>query len=130
MTDQKKFDAGLAARKKVLGAEYVERSLTNATEFSRQFQTLVTEFCWGEAWGDDTLTFKERSMLNLGMLAALGRFHEFELHFKGAITNGLSQDQLRAILIQIAIYCGIPVGVEAFRIANKVLAESAPKAAE
>ena len=129
MTDQKKFDAGLAARKKVLGAEYVERSLTNATPFSQQFQTMVTEFCWGEAWGDDTLNYKERSMLNLGMLAALGRFTEFKLHFKGAITNGLSEDQLRAILIQIAIYCGIPVGVEAFRIANEVLAEQ-KKAAE
>jgi 4-carboxymuconolactone decarboxylase len=121
--DKERFDRGLAARKAVLGADYVERSLAQADDFNREFQELVTEFAWGLCWGDDTLDRRQRSMLNLGMLAALGRMHEFELHFRGAIVNGLSRDELKAILTQIAAYCGIPAGVECFRIARKVLAE-------
>ncbi len=121
--DKERFDRGLAQRKAVLGAEYVERALAQADDFNREFQELVTEFAWGLCWGDDTLDRRQRSMLNLGMLAALGRMHEFELHFRGAITNGLSRDELKAILTQITAYCGVPAGVECFRIARKVLAE-------
>ncbi len=120
---QERFEAGLAARKAVLGAEYVEKALNNADDFTRDFQELVTEYCWGTCWGDDTLDKKQRSMLNLSMIAALNRMHEWELHFRGAITNGLSRAELKAILIQIAVYCGIPVGVECFRIAKRVLDE-------
>ena len=121
--DKERFDRGLAQRKAVLGAEYVEKALAQADDFNREFQELVTEFAWGLCWGDDTLDCRQRSMLNLGMLAALGRMHEFELHFRGAITNGLSRDELKAILTQITAYCGVPAGVECFRIARKVLAE-------
>ena len=121
--DKERFDKGLAIRKEVLGADYVETSLANATEFSRDFQELLTEYCWGAAWGDDTLDPKQRSMLNVAMIAALNRMHEWELHFRGALRNGVSRDELKAILTQIAIYCGVPVAVECHRIAKKVFAE-------
>ncbi len=121
--DKERFDKGLAVRKDVLGAEYVENNLATADDFNREFQELVTEYCWGTAWGDDTLNRKQRSLLNLGMIASLNRMHEWELHFRGAIKNGWNRDELRAILTQIAIYAGIPAGVECFRIARKVFAE-------
>lgn len=121
--DKARYDAGLKARSEVLGAEYVDKAIKGANDFNRDFQELVTEYCWGTCWGNDVLSRKERSMLNLGMLAALGRMQEFELHFRGAIRNGLTQEQLREILTQIAVYCGIPAGVESFRIARKVLDE-------
>ena len=121
--DKDRFENGLNMRKSVLGKEYVERSLANANEFNQPFQELVTEFCWGFGWSDDTLPPKTRSMLNLTMIAALNRMHEWELHFKGAIKNGVTKDELQSIMHQIAIFCGIPAGVECFRIANKVFAE-------
>lgn len=121
--DKKRFDKGLEMRKQVLGAEYVEKSMRGANDFNREFQELLTEYCWGLCWGSDVLSKKERSILNLGMLAALGRMHEFELHFKGAVRNGLTAEQLKEVLTQIAIYCGIPAGVECFRIGRKVLDE-------
>jgi 4-carboxymuconolactone decarboxylase len=125
--DQKRYETGLANRRDVLGSEYVDRALQNVGDFDRQFQNLVTEMAWGECWGDSTLPRRERSILNLGMLAALGRMHEFELHFRGALRNGLTQEDLRAVLIQVAVYCGIPAGVECFRIAKKVLEEGRPR---
>lgn len=121
--DKERFDKGLEMRKQVLGAEYVEKAMRGANDFNREFQQLVTEYCWGLCWGSDVLSKKERSILNLGMLAALGRMHEFELHFKGAVRNGLTADQLKEVLTQIAVYCGIPAGVESFRIGRKVLDE-------
>lgn len=122
--DKKRFDRGLAKRKATLGADYVERSLAQADDFNRPFQEIVTEFCWGFVWGDERLDAKTRSMLNLTMIAALNRMHEWELHFRGALRNGVTRDELQAILHQIAIYCGIPAGVECFRIAKRVLAET------
>ena len=101
----------------------MEKNLAAADDFNRPFQELLTEFCWGACWGEDTLSRKQRSLLNLGMIAALNRMHEFEIHFRGAITNGLTRDELRSILTQISVYCGVPVGVECFRIARKVFAE-------
>ena len=121
--DKERFERGVARRKAVLGADYVDRTLAAADDFSRPFQEMMTEFCWGFGWGDDTLDPKTRSMLNLTMIAALNRMHEWELHFRGAITNGVTRDELRAVLHQISIYCGIPAGVECFRIARRVLAE-------
>ena len=121
--DKARFDSGLAARKAVLGADYVDRALETADDFNRDFQELVTEYCWGTCWGDATLDRRQRSLLNLGMIAALNRMHEWELHFRGAIGNGLTRDELKAILTQITIYCGVPTGVECFRIARKVFAE-------
>ena len=117
------FEKGLAIRKDVLGSEYVEKALANAPEFSKDFQNLLTEYCWGAAWGDDTLDRKTRSIMNVSMLAALNRMHEWELHFRGALKNGVSRKELQAMLNQIAIYCGVPVGVECHRIANRVFAE-------
>lgn len=121
--DKVRYEKGLAARTAVLGEEYVNQALRGADDFNREFQELVTEYCWGTCWGDDTLDRKQRSLLNLGMLAALNRMHEFEIHFRGAITNGLSRDELKAVLHQITIYCGVPAGVESFRVARKVFAE-------
>ncbi len=118
-----RFERGLAARKAVLGDEYVEARLGAADDFSREFQEVVTEFCWGFAWGDDTLTYRERSMINLGMIAALGRMHEWELHLRGAVQNGVSREEVRTVLHQVTAYCGVPAGVECFRIARRVYAE-------
>ena len=123
--DKQLMDKGLATRREVLGDEYVDRAMKNADDFNRPFQEMVSEYCWGQCWTDETLSRRERSILNLGMLAALGKPHEFELHFRAAMTNGLSKDELRAVLIQIAVYCGVPVGVDCFRIAKQVLAEPA-----
>ncbi len=121
--DKERFERGVEKRKAVLGADYVEKTLAGADDFSRPFQEMMTEFCWGFGWGDETLDPKTRSMLNLTMIAALNRMHEWELHFRGAITNGVTREELRAVLHQISIYCGIPAGVECFRIAKRVLAE-------
>ncbi len=121
--DKERFDKGLAARSDVLGAEYVKKTLENADDFSRGFQEYVTECCWGEIWGNEDLSRRDRSLLNLGMTAALGRMEEFELHFRGSFKNGVTREELRATLMQIAVYCGIPAGVSSFRIAKKVLAE-------
>ena len=125
--DRKLWDKGLEARKSTLGAEYVDKSLATADDFNKPFQDMLNEFCWGAIWGDPTLPPKTRSILNLGMLAALGRMHEWELHLNGALNNGVTKDELRAVLHQIAIYSGFPAGVECFRIARKVLAERGVK---
>jgi 4-carboxymuconolactone decarboxylase len=125
--DNDTYDRGLAMRRKVLGAEYVDRALNNADDFNRDFQRIVTQYCWGETWGDDTLTPRERSILNLGMIASLGKMEEFQTHVRGALTNGLTPNEIRAVLTQIAIYCGIPVGVDCFRLAKAVLNEAQKK---
>lgn len=121
--DKERFDKGLTKRKAVLGDDYVDKTLAAADDFNRPFQEMLTEYCWGFAWGDETLDPKTRSMLNLAMIAALNRMHEWELHLKGAIRNGVSKEEIQAILHQVAIYCGVPVGVECFRIAKRVFAE-------
>ena len=121
--DKERFERGLAARKSVLGAEYVEKALKNADDFNREFQEQLTEFCWGSCWGNETLNRQQRSLLNLGMIAALNRMNEWEIHFRGAITNGITREELKSILLQISVYCGKPTGVECFRIAQKVFAE-------
>jgi 4-carboxymuconolactone decarboxylase len=118
-TDQ--FERGLKVRKEVLGEDHVKVSFEGADNFNRDFQNMVTEYCWGGTWGQGILPKRERSILNLGMLAALNRQTEFKHHFKGALNNGLSLEDLREVLFQIACYCGIPAGVEAFRSAREVL---------
>ncbi|PSH62100.1 carboxymuconolactone decarboxylase family protein [Phyllobacterium sophorae] len=117
------FQRGLSIRKAVLGTEYVEKSLDAADDFNREFQNLVTEFCWGAGWGRTALTLRDKSLLNLVMLGALNRGTEFKLHLKGALTNGCTRDEIKDTLIQLAIYAGIPAGVEAFRLAREVFAE-------
>ena len=117
------FDRGLEIRKSVLGNEYVEKSLAAADDFNRPLQELVTEYCWGAVWGREGLSKKTRSMLNLAMLSALNRPHELRLHLRGALRNGVTREEIREVLLQVAIYCGVPAAVDAFRIAREVLAE-------
>lgn len=123
------FDRGLAIRKDVLGKEFVEKSLATADEFNMPMQELTTEYCWGAVWGRDGLPRKTRSMLNLAMISALNRPHELKMHVKGALRNGVSKEEIREVFLQVAIYCGIPAGVDAFRIAREAFAELDEKAA-
>jgi 4-carboxymuconolactone decarboxylase len=115
---------GRRIRSEVLGEATVRQRLDEADEFNRAFQELITEYCWGACWGGEALTRRERSLLNLGMLSALNRPEEFALHVRAALRNGLGRDEIREALIQVAVYCGVPAGVEAFRIATRVLAET------
>ena len=117
------FDRGFAIRKSVLGAEFVEKSFAAADGFNRPMQELVTEYCWGAVWGREELPFKTRSMLNLAMISALNRPHELKMHVKGALKNGVTRDEIREVFMQVAIYCGVPAGVDAFRNAKEVFAE-------
>lgn len=121
------YERGLEIRKAVLGADYVEKARAQADDFSSDFQRLVTEFCWGAGWGRTALTRRDKSLLNLVMLGALNRGTEFKLHLKGALTNGCTRDEIKDALIQLAIYAGIPAGVEAFRLAREVFSERDPK---
>jgi 4-carboxymuconolactone decarboxylase len=121
--NKKRWETGLAKRKAVLGHEYVDKAMAAADDFNRPFQDILNEYCWGMVWGDERLSPREHSLLNLGMLAAMNRMHEWELHLRGAIRNGLTKDELQAVLHQIAVYAGVPVGVECFRIARKVFDE-------
>src|SRR6266705_2275846 len=107
--DKETYDRGMVMRRKVLGEAYVDRAMEGVDDFNRDFQRIVTQYGWGETWGDPTLTPRERSILNLGMIAALG--------------NGLTPNEVRAVLTQIAAYCGLPVGVDCFRVARKVIDE-------
>ncbi|TKZ20564.1 4-carboxymuconolactone decarboxylase [Shimia litoralis] len=117
------FDAGLKKRKDTLGAAYVENNLAAADDFTRPFQEAMTAWCWGFGWGDEALDVKTRSLMNLSMIGALGKMHEWELHLKGAINNGVTKEEIRAAIHVISIYCGVPQGVECFRIARPVLEE-------
>ncbi len=115
------FETGMRIRREVLGDDYVDRALANVDDFNQDFQKLLTEYCWGATWGREGLSRKQRSLNNLCLLAALNRPHEFEAHFRGALRNGCSLDEIRETLLQIAVYVGVPAGVEAFRIARRVL---------
>lgn len=117
------FREGLELRRQVLGPEYVDRSIDAANDFTMAFQHITTEWCWGYAWGRDTLELKTRSMLNLAMLTALNRAAEIKLHVRGAINNGVSVEEIREVLLHATVYCGIPAGLDAFKAANEVLTE-------
>ena len=121
--DTQRFETGLQQRKATLGAEYVEKNLAAADDFTRPFQEMMTEWCWGFGWGDEVIDAKTRSMMNLAMICGLGKMHEWEIHCRGAITNGVTKEQIRAIIHVIAIYCGVPQSLECFRVARKVLEE-------
>jgi len=129
MDSQELFDRGLEIRKSVLGAEFVETSIANATDFNRPLQELVTEYCWGAVWGREGLSKKVRSMLNLAMISALNRPHELRMHVRGALRNGVSREEIREVLLQVAIYAGVPAAVDSFRVAAEVLAEVDTKGA-
>jgi len=122
------FEKGLKIRKEVLGAEHVQKSLDAATDFTAPLQKLVTEWCWGELWSRPGLDRRTRSIINLSMLSALNRPHEVRLHVRGALNNGLSQEEIIEILLQVAVYCGVPAALDSMKVAAEVLAEEAAKA--
>jgi 4-carboxymuconolactone decarboxylase len=123
MTDGTLYDEGLAIRREVLGDAYVDRALAGSDAFGGPMQELVTEYCWGAVWGRPGLDRRTRSLLNLAMLSALDRPHELRVHLRGALNNGCTPEEIREVFLQVAIYCGVPAGVDAFRIAREVLAE-------
>ena len=117
------FERGLEIRRSVLGAEFVDKAIASADDFNMPMQRLVTEYCWGAVWGREELPKKTRSMLNLAMLCALNRPHELKLHVAGALRNGVSKIEIREVLLQVAIYCGVPAAVDAFRVAKEAFKE-------
>ncbi|HYM29891.1 MAG TPA: carboxymuconolactone decarboxylase family protein [Candidatus Cybelea sp.] len=121
--DKAMYEKGLKIRRDVLGADYVDKQIAGADDFNRPLQELVTEYCWGAVWGRPALDRKTRSMLNLAMLTALNRPHEVRIHVLGALNNGLSKDQIMEVLLQAAIYCGVPAAVDSFRIAREAFKE-------
>lgn len=118
--DEDLFAKGLEKRKATLGADYVEKNLAAADEFTRPFQEAMTAWCWGFGWGDDVIDAKTRSMMNLAMIGALGKMTEWEIHLKGAIKNGVSKEEVRAIIHVVGIYCGVPQSLECFRVAKQI----------
>ena len=117
-------DLGLNIRREVLGEEYVDKAMQSATDFNRSLHELVNEFCWGGCWGREGLSRKERSMITLAMATALGRTNEVGLHVRGGLNNGLTEKQISEVLLQTAIYCGVPAAIDSYRAAAKVLAEN------
>lgn len=121
--DQDRFERGLAKRKATMGEAYVDRNLAAADDFTRPFQEMMTEWCWGFGWGDEAIDAKTRSLMNLAMLGALGRMHEWESHCRGALNNGVTKEEIRAAVHIVGIYAGVPLALECFRAARKVLTE-------
>ena len=121
--DKQTFEKGLEIRKSVLGAEFVDAAFKSADDFNMPLQELVTEYCWGAVWGREGLTKKQRSMLNLAMISCLNRPHELRVHVAGALKNGVTRDEIREVFMAVTIYCGVPAGVDAFRVAREVFAE-------
>jgi 4-carboxymuconolactone decarboxylase len=117
------FDKGLKVRREVLGAEYVDKSIASADDFNRPMQELTTEWCWGNIWNRPGLDRKTRSLLNLAMISALNRPHELKLHVAGALRNGVTKDEIKEVFLQVAVYCGVPAGIDSFRIAREVFKE-------
>lgn len=124
------FEQGLEARKQVLGESHVEQSLSRVTEFSEPMQRLVTEHCWGDIWTREGLDRRTRSLLNLGMLTAMNRMHEFAVHVRGAVRNGCTEQEIQECLLQAAVYCGAPAALESFRVAESVLEQLAAEERE
>jgi len=121
--NKERYDAGLKTRREVLGAQYVDKAMAAADDFSKPFVELLNTYCWNDIWNRPGLDRKTRSMLNLAMLSALGKEHELKLHLNGALNNGLGKEQIREVLLQVAIYCGVPAAVVAFRCAREVFKE-------
>lgn len=121
--NQALFDKGLKTRREVLGDAYVDAAIKNADDFSMAMQTLVTQYCWGEIWNRPGLDRRTRSLINLGMLTALNRPHELKLHILGALTNGVTKEEIREVFLQSAIYAGVPAAIESFRLAREAFAE-------
>lgn len=122
--DSKRYEKGLAVRRAVMGDAYVDQALANADELTRPLQNLVTEYCWGEIWTRPGLPRKTRSLINVAMLTALNRPHEVRLHLRGALNNGCTREEITEVLLQTAIYCGVPAAIDSFRIAREVFDEA------
>lgn len=120
---KERFDQGLKTRREVLGAEYVDQAMAASDDFNKPFVDLLNTYCWNDIWNRPGLDRKTRSMLNLAMLSALGKEHELKLHLNGSLNNGLTKEQIREVLLQVAIYCGVPAAVVAFRCAREVFKE-------
>ena len=120
---KERYEQGLKIRREVLGAEYVDRSIASADDFNLPMQELVTEYCWGAVWGRPGLDRKTRSIINLAMLSALNRPHELKLHVNGALNNGLEKKDIMEVLLQVAIYCGVPAAIDSFRAAREAFKE-------
>lgn len=123
MSEESLFDRGLKVRKDVLGEEYVNKSIAGADEFTRTMAEWSTEYCWGALWTRPGLDRRSRSIANLSMIAALNRPHELKLHVKAAVTNGLTRDEIKEVLLQVAVYAGVPAGIDSFRIAREAFKE-------
>jgi 4-carboxymuconolactone decarboxylase len=121
--DKATFDRGLEIRRAVLGDEYVDNAMKTADDFNKPMQELTTEYCWGYVWGREGLDRKTRSLLNLAMISALNRPHELKIHVAGALRNGVTREEIREVFMQVAIYCGVPAGVDSFRTAREVFAQ-------
>jgi 4-carboxymuconolactone decarboxylase len=117
------YEKGLKIRREVLGAEFVDNAIASADDFNRPLQEIVTQYCWGEIWGRPGLDRRTRSIINLAMISALNRQHEVKMHVKGALNNGLTKEEIREVFLQVAIYCGVPAGVDSFRTAKEVFNE-------
>ena len=122
------YEEGLAVRREVLGADYVDRSLQTADDFTAPLQQLITEYCWGEIWTRDDLPRTTRSLINIAMMTALNRPHELRLHVRGALTNGCTINEIRGVLLQTVVYCGVPAALDAFRVAREVIQETSGEA--
>ena len=120
---KERYDAGLKTRSEVLGKSYVEKSMAAVDDFNEEFTELLNTYCWNDIWNRPGLDRKTRSMLNLAMLAALGKEHELKLHINGSLNNGLTRDQIKEVFLQVAIYCGVPAAVVCFRCAREVFKE-------
>jgi 4-carboxymuconolactone decarboxylase len=121
--NQELFDKGLKVRREVLGAAYVDKSIREADDFTRDMQEMVTQYCWGDVWNRPGLDRRTRSFLNLAMITALNRPHELKLHVRGALNNGLTKDEIKEVFLQAAIYCGVPAALDSFRVAREVFKE-------
>lgn len=119
MSEESLFDRGLKVRKEVLGEDYVNKSIAGADEFTRTMAEWSTEYCWGALWTRPGLDRRSRSIANLSMIAALNRPHELKLHVKAAVQNGLTRDEIKEVLLQVAVYAGVPAGIDSFRIARE-----------
>jgi len=120
---KERYESGLKTRRDVLGAEWVDKSMAGVDDFNREFTELLNTYCWNDVWNRPGLPRKTRSVLNLGMLCALSKEHELKLHIRGALNNGLTKDEIKEIFLQVAIYCGIPASLDAFKIASGVFKE-------
>jgi 4-carboxymuconolactone decarboxylase len=121
---KQRYDAGLKTRREVLGAPWVDKSMSQVDEFNQEFTELLNTYCWNDIWNRPGLARKTRSMLNLAMLSALGKEHELKLHIRGALNNGVTKDEMKEVFLQVAIYCGVPAAVVAFRCAKEVFQQS------